>query len=157
MAIAEGKAEIGVFVIFRSLDESCAWVCWESNFSRAAVRVGVKLESEIGVLCKTCLRVEREYSYEQNHQRERSITKAGEVHRDPFRQFLWVEYAGWEREVPRFNADSANHIEGATCRIPMGLLEASGHDFSRAERSARRCWALAPASFIFIYLQFRSG
>jgi len=37
----------------------------------------------------------------------------------------------------------------ATCKIPLRLHEASGHDFSRAASSARRCWALAPASFCF--------
>jgi hypothetical protein len=33
----------------------------------------------------------------------------------------------------------------ATCKIPWRLLEASGHDFSRAEIAARIVWDLAPA------------
>jgi hypothetical protein len=45
----------------------------------------------------------------------------------------------------------------ASCKIPLTLQNVSGHDFSRAERATKPCWALAPAIFVFSYLQFRSG
>jgi hypothetical protein len=48
------------------------------------------------------------------------------------------------------------HKESASCEIPFRLLEASGHDFSRAERTTKLCGALAPAAFVFSHLQPRS-
>jgi hypothetical protein len=49
------------------------------------------------------------------------------------------------------------------CALPAGentQIEFSfvtGHDFSRAEDTERKCRALAPAVFVFSYLHFRSG
>jgi hypothetical protein len=42
-------------------------------------------------------------------------------------------------------------------KTPLTRRFVSGHDFSRADETARKCRALAPAVFVFSYLQFRSG
>jgi hypothetical protein len=66
--------------------------------------------------------------------------------------------------------DFAKFHEAANCVSRMVLTAAeklveavsngrfvSGHDFSRADRVTKSCWALAPAVLVFSYLQFRSG
>jgi hypothetical protein len=48
-------------------------------------------------------------------------------------------------------------IFGASCKIPLKLQNVAGHGFSRAERATKSRWTLAPAGFVFSYLQFRGG
>jgi hypothetical protein len=50
-----------------------------------------------------------------------------------------------------------NLFGGVFCKIRLIQHNASGHDFSRAERTTKICRALAPAAFIFSDLQLRSG
>jgi hypothetical protein len=35
-----------------------------------------------------------------------------------------------------------------SCRIPLRLQKVSGHDFSRAEKAAKSCWAVATYGLI---------
>jgi hypothetical protein len=56
-----------------------------------------------------------------------------------------------------WRVDGKRQALGASCKTPLRLQEASGHDFSRAERAKNPCRALAPAVLFFSNLQFRSG
>src|ERR1035438_5169162 len=44
---------------------------------------------------------------------------------------------------------SQNLDLGASCKTPLKPQNVSGHDFSRAGRTTKSCWALAPAIFCF--------
>jgi antitoxin ParD1/3/4 len=94
-----------------------------------------------------------EANHQQDARKEQKMRQAIQAGLDDLDQGSFVTLKGRDEIALHLRnlgtRARGNPIPRSTCKIPWRLQEASGHDFSRAASSARRCWALAPASLCF--------